>query len=65
MPHRQTLSVALLVAAASAMASAQGPNIGATAPTIKCKDHRGVETSFPPAGSWAVLAFYPKAATPG
>ena len=65
MPRNQILSAVLLVAAVGTTANAQQPDVGAVAPAIKCKDHLGRETSFPPAGSWAVLAFYPKAATPG
>ena len=62
MPVNRILPALLLAAAVTA---GQQPTVGTAAPVIECKNHEGVATSFPPKGQWAVLAFYPKAATPG
>lgn len=44
-----------------------GPVVGQPAPTFKLNDHTGRGTAVGPTqdGAWTVLAFYPKAATPG
>ena len=59
---RSVFPVVILLAAA---ATAQMPEVGKPAPAFTSKNHEGVDTAFPPKGAWAVLAFYPKAATPG
>jgi peroxiredoxin len=48
------------------------PAVGKPAPAIRLNDHAGRATALPsvaettqPAGHWTVLAFYPKALTPG
>ena len=43
------------------------PEIGKPAPTFRLNDHEGRAISIGPTdeASWTVLAFYPKAATPG
>ena len=40
------------------------PEIGKPAPTFRLNDHTGKAVEIGP-GSWTVLAFYPKAMTPG
>lgn len=45
--------------------SAQMPEVGKPAPAFDAKANDGTSVSFPPAGHWSVLAFYPKAGTPG
>ena len=44
---------------------AQMPEVGKPAPSFTCSDQAGNPVAFPPQGHWAVLAFYPRAATPG
>jgi len=39
--------------------------IGRAAPTGRLNDHTGRAVSIGPSERWTVLAFYPKAATPG
>lgn len=56
------VALPLLLAAAL---HAQVPAVGTAAPAFKAENQDGVEVAFPPAGHWAVLAFYPKASTPG
>ena len=63
---------AILVAVFVALASADderpvAPKVGATAPDFRLNDHEGRATSLAEAreGHWVVLAFFPRAATPG
>jgi hypothetical protein len=44
-----------------------GPEIGKPAPAARLNDHTGVARRVGPGGpkEWTVLAFYPKAMTPG
>ena len=43
-----------------------GPGVGAAAPAFRVNGHDGVAVSIGGASdTWKVLAFYPKAATPG
>lgn len=57
--------LAVVLAALAAAAVAQRPGPGDRAPAFEGVDQDGKAVSFPPKGAWAVLAFYPKAATPG
>jgi hypothetical protein len=43
------------------------PEVGKPAPTLRLNDHRGelVELGGKKSANWTVLAFFPKAATPG
>jgi peroxiredoxin len=41
------------------------PEVGKAAPAFTAEDQSGRSVAFPPKGQWAVLAFYPRAATPG
>ena len=45
----------------------KGPVVGKPAPTIRLNDHDGkaVQIRANDEGRWTVLAFFPKAATPG
>lgn len=47
--------------------AARGPVVGKAAPTARVNDHDGRATEIGKAadGKWTILAFYPKAATPG
>jgi len=45
--------------------AAQIPEVGKPAPAFAARADDGKSVSFPPTGQWSVLAFYPKAATPG
>ena len=64
---RIVLMLALFFATAPSVATSQAarPNVGEPAPSFTLKDQRGQDVTFPPKGAWAVLAFYPKAGTPG
>lgn len=55
----------LFVLTLSAMITAQIPAVGTKAPAFSAQSHTLQKTSFPPQGSWSVLAFYPRASTPG
>ena len=57
--------VALAVLLLAAPLTAQLPKVGKPAPKFTAKAHDGTKVSFPVKGSWSVLAFYPRAATPG
>ena len=77
---KRTLS-ALALAAAATLLSFQDPKpaeasliaVGQTAPELRLNDHTGRAVGVRPpgqdqadaAGNWKVLAFFPKAATPG
>ena len=55
-------------APAAPAAAAAMPAVGAPAPTFRLNDHEGRMTAIGGArsdGKWTVIAFYPKAATPG
>ena len=62
--RRLTRVVAATLIIASVV-GAQMPAVGKPAPAFTAKGHDGTDVTFPPAGQWGVLAFYPKAATPG
>ena len=62
--HR-VLSSAAMVLVLGASSAGQMLKVGQKAPSFTCQSHEGKDTTFPPKGQWAVLAFYPKAATPG
>ncbi len=55
-------------APAAPAAAAAMPTVGAPAPTFRLNDHEGRMTGIGGTrsdGKWTVVAFYPKAATPG
>lgn len=57
---------AATVAKAAAQTAAQAPKVGEPMPRFRLNDHRGrAVTVGGPAEHWTVVAFYPKAATPG
>ena len=58
------VAVVVLVSFAG-MAYGQIPQVGSMAPKFVAKDHMGKDVTFPPLGSWSVLAFYPRASSPG
>ena len=69
---RMLLPAAIVVASLVALASAEderevAPKVGATAPAFRLNDHEGRATTLAEArkGHWVVLAFFPRAATPG
>jgi len=67
MKHLLLLSiVALLSATLIPQSGAKKPEVGKPAPTVRLNDHHGniVELGGKRA-NWSVLAFFPKAATPG
>ena len=64
------LSAAALVAAIilpQDVAAPTGPTVGKPAPELRLNDHTGkaVKLAGDKRDSWTVLAFFPKAATPG
>ena len=66
----QLLAAALLLAPLALQdgqeKASQIPEVGKPAPTIRLNDHTGAAVSVGgKAERWTVLAFYPKAATPG
>ncbi|MFT7618028.1 MAG: hypothetical protein ACI97A_001667 [Planctomycetota bacterium] len=61
--HR--ILVPAIVLVLGTLAHAQLPGVGTKAPTFSAQSHLGQKIDFPPKGSWAVLAFYPRAGTPG
>lgn len=63
-PTRTILASAALLLLAGVVA-AQIPAVGKPAPSFEATAHDGTKVSFPPKNQWAVLAFYPKASTPG
>lgn len=74
-PSAARLSVLVLLAAAGVLAQEPQPQptpapatagVGAPAPAFRLNDHGGKAVAVGgPAAKWTVLAFYPKAATPG
>jgi hypothetical protein len=60
-------SLVAVVAAHAADEPAPGPAVGKPAPAIRLNDHTGVARRVGPGGEkrWVVLAFFPKAMTPG
>lgn len=44
---------------------AQAPAVGDRAPAFEAPAHSGKQLAFPAAKRWSVLAFYPRAGTPG
>jgi hypothetical protein len=59
---RPALGLVLLL---TSVVGAQMPEVGKAAPAFTAEDQGGRSVAFPPKGQWAVLAFYPRAATPG
>lgn len=58
--------VVLLTQEASENAQSKGPVVGKPAPSFRLNDHEAEVVSFGgKSDHWTVLAFFPKAATPG
>lgn len=49
----------------ASLSHAQTPAVGGVAPSARLNDHTGAAIEVPVDGSWTVLAFYPRSATPG
>jgi len=65
-PLLTLLTLAGLAFAAQDEAQRKGPEVGKPAPAIRLNDHTGRAVSLAGGGEhWSVLAFFPKAATPG
>jgi peroxiredoxin Q/BCP len=70
MPARRSLLLVLLLAAgggALADEPPKAPEVGKPAPAFRLNDHTGKAVAVGPGATkaWTVLAFYPKAMTPG
>ena len=67
--RRPLLAVFLLAAPLAVLVQdpePKGPKVGQAAPVIRLNDHEGkAATVGGKSKTWSVLAFYPKAATPG
>lgn len=62
---RSLSSLFLTIALLSGAVVAQAPEVGTPAPKFTADAHDGSKVMFPVKDRWSVLAFYPKAATPG
>lgn len=63
-----TVALAMLLAQEGKDASPRRPETGKPAPVIRLNDHHGKAVQIAPREGgerWTVLAFFPKAATPG